>query len=208
MAGAAAKAAVRKSAVAGGMTVLLAFLPETSVFAQEEVNLPGRKVVSVMLDSGEFRMSATPRTPDQMAAFYIGRRFPRDVVEETRKLCFVTVGVRNLTRAVVWLEPERWRFVNDRGEHRRLSREDWRKRLDAMNAPPAVRTTLTWTQLPDERDLQPNENVGANAAIPPIAGEFTLEARFATGVDRRGPEFVVKIPGLSCPGRGKNGVKP
>jgi hypothetical protein len=136
-----------------------------------------------------------------MAAFYIGRRFPPEVINETRKLCFVTVGIRNRTREVIWLEPERWRFVNASGDVRRLSREEWRKRLDAIGAPPAVRTTLTWTQLPDERDLQPNENVGANAAIPPLKGEFVLEARFATGTDRQGPELVVKMPGLSCPER-------
>jgi hypothetical protein len=136
-----------------------------------------------------------------MAAFYLGRRFPPGVVAETRKLCFITVGIRNRTQEVVWLEPERWRFFNATGEYRRVSREEWRKRLDTIGAPPAVRTTLTWTQLPDERDLQPNENVGANAAIPPIPGEFTLEARFATGTDRKGPELVLTIPGLNCPDR-------
>lgn len=179
----------------------------TGVSAQEDVPLPARKAVEVKRESGDFRMSATPRTPDQMAAFYLGRRFPTGVVAETRKLCFVTVGIRNQTQEVVWLEPERWRFFNATGEYRRVSREEWRKRLDAIGAPPAVRTTLTWTQLPDERDLQPNENVGANAAIPPIPGEFTLEARFATGADRKGPELVVTIPGLSCPGRSEGDAK-
>lgn len=177
------------------------------VRAQEDMMQPARKEITVKRESGEFRMSATPRTPDQMAAFYIGRRFPQHVVEETRKLCFVTVGVRNRTREVVWLEPERWRFITGTGEVRRLSREQWRQRLDTIGVPPAVRTTLTWTQLPDERDLQPNENVGANAAIPPLKGEFTLEARFATGVDRHGPELVVTIPGLSCPGREAEGKR-
>jgi hypothetical protein len=145
------------------------------------------------------KLSAAPRTPDQISAFYLARGFPAAAVDELAAACFVTVGVRNERRDVVWLEPGRWRFVAENGEQvQRLDRAYWDGRWEVLSVPDRSRATFGWTQLPEVRDLQPGEPVGGNVALKPVAGPFALEARFSTGADRRGPELVIRVPGLRC----------
>jgi hypothetical protein len=151
------------------------------------------------------RLSAAPRAPDQIGAFYLGRGFPKVAVEELAAACFITVGIRNGRSDVVWLEPARWQFVAEDGEPiQRLGRAYWTARWEALGVPDRNRATFGWTQLPEVRDLRPGEPVGGNIALRPVDGPFAIEARFETGEDRRGPELVVHVPGLRC-ARGSDG---
>ena len=139
------------------------------------------------------------RTPAQMAAFYEGRGFPGAALEEIKKTCFVTAIIRNTSDSVIWLEPKRWRFLTDKGELKRLDRAYWRSKWQRLDIPQAKRSTFGWTLLPETRDLRPDEPVGGNIVLPPTDQPFSLEARFATGSDKRGKEIIVRFDKLRCP---------
>jgi len=144
---------------------------------------------------------AMPRSPGQFTGFYLARHLPPNAVDELAKYCLVTVSVRNHSKDVVWLEPARWSFTTVDGEPvERRDRDYWNARWQELDVPPGARATFGWTQLPESRDLQPEEPVGGNVVIVPPAKPFTIEIRFATGVDRSGPERVMRSSPLHCLG--------
>lgn len=137
-------------------------------------------------------------TPEQMAAFYEARGFPPDAIERLRQTCFVMAHVENRGKKVLWLELKNWRFVTATGELQRLDQDHWKAVWDEIDLPQASRSTFGWTQLPDERDLQPGEPVGGNMILPPTDAAFTLEADFHTGGDRRSGMVSVRFKDLRC----------
>ena len=155
------------------------------------------KELVVETEALNFRL--IPRTPAQMAAFYEGRGFPGAAIEEIKETCYLTTVIRNKSQTVIWLEPERWRFLTDKGELKRLDRGYWQSTWRRLDIPQAKRSTFGWTLLPEMRDLQPDEPVGGNVVLPPTDQPFSLEARFATGSDKRGKEIVVRFDTLRCP---------
>ncbi|MEO1766217.1 hypothetical protein [Thiobacter aerophilum] len=153
------------------------------------------------LRQADLEFSISPRTPEQLMAFYAARGFPPAAVEVIAASCFLTVGIVNHGRDVVWLEPARWRFETLDGRPvRRLAREEWEARFERLAVPLAPRATFGWTQLPESRDLQPGEPVGGNVAVEPPAGPFRLIARFRTGADGNGPPLKLRVEPLTCPG--------
>ncbi len=182
-----------------GSSVFLAGL--TVAAAQERLST---RVAAPL--GGELYLSVAPRTPEQIAAFYEARHFPPDAVAALARACLLTVNIRNRSQTVIWLEPARWRFLSQDGDIRRLDRAHWDALWRRINLPAAQRATFGWTQLPETRDLRPGEPVGGNVAVEPPARPFTLEARFSTGADRQGPEIVVRLEDLYCPGRTGGGA--
>ena len=145
--------------------------------------------------------SLTPRTPDQLYAFYLARGFPEDALQHITSRCFLTIGIHNERSDVVWLELDNWRFVDRHGrELARIKRAEWNARWDRIQLMPAQRAAFNWTQLPERRDLQPAEPVGGNVSLVPPGSTFTLEAKFLTGADKRGPVVRLRIENLTCPG--------
>lgn len=145
-------------------------------------------------------VSLTPRTPDQLYAFYLARGFPDNSLREITRRCFLTVGLRNERNDIVWLEPGQWQFIDSHGhKHARIARSQWNALWGRLGLAPAQRATFGWTQLPEQRDLQPGERAGGNVSIAPLGSMFTLETRFATGADKRGPLLRVRFDKLSCP---------
>lgn len=170
----------------------LALLAAPGAHAESDKRYEGQGIV----------MSVSVRTPEQIAAFYEARGFPLAAIETLRSACFVTVGIQNRREDIVWLEPARWRFYDAAGNtFARLPRADWDARFKKLGVSAAHRATFGWTQLPESRDLRPAEPVGGNVTLKPVSGAFTLEARFATGADRRGAEIAVRFDKLTCPGR-------
>ncbi len=150
------------------------------------------------VDGIEF--SIGPRPPEGIRAFYLARGFPRVAVDAIASTCLLGVGIRNTRPDTLWLELANWRFTDGAGrEVRRITRPDWETRWQALDVPPAARATFGWTQLPEVRDLQPDEPVGGNVAIEPVAGEIVLAARFRTG---SGPLIEIRVAGLRCPDTG------
>jgi len=152
----------------------------------------------LVVETEALNLRLIPRTPAQMAAFYEGRGFPGAALEEIKKTCFMTVVIRNKSRTVIWLEPERWRFLTEKGELERIGRAYWQSKWRQRNIPQAKRSTFGWTLLPEVRDLQPDEPVGGNIVLPPTDQPFALEARFATGRDKHGEELTVRFDRLRC----------
>ncbi len=175
----------------------------SSVQAQEQAPGPiqGNK------EGISYRLSVP--TVEQIAAFYEGRGFPRRAIQALTKACFITVFLANRRQDVVWLELNRWRFVDAQGkEVPRLPRPHWNALWQKLDVPPAHRATFGWTQLPERRDLRPQEPVGGNVTVVPPRGTFTLEARFYTGARKEGKDIVLRFAGLACPGRAAKEVNP
>jgi len=172
--------------------VLTALLPLLAAAAEQ-----GQR----RFDDGRLRVHLHPRTPDQIAAFYEARGFPRAMIARLRAQCFITTTVRNLGDDIVWLEPARWEFRTADGRRiERLDRGYWKTQWAAMDAPLPARSTFRWTQLPESLDLRPGEGEGGNLILPRPAGRFSLIARFATGADRSGPAITVRFNDLRCAG--------
>jgi hypothetical protein len=150
------------------------------------------------VENSDISMSLRPHSPDQMAAFYEARGFPRSAVQRLRHACFITVHVENRGRQVVWLELKNWHFLTGKGEIHRLDRSHWDSVWDEIGLPPANRSTFGWTQLPAVRDLQPGEPVGGNVILPVTDGAFTLHADFLTGKDKRAGLISARFEKLRC----------
>ncbi len=142
--------------------------------------------------------SVAARTPEQIAAFYEGRGFSQAVIDELSQACFLTVTLLNRRKDIVWLELDRWHFVDADGHVlKRLGRPYWNALWERLEVPPANRATFGWTQLPERRDLHPTEPVGGNVTIVPVEGELTLRAHFRVA-DKKAAEFTIEVPGLHC----------
>jgi len=144
-------------------------------------------------------MSLTPRSPDQLYAFYSARGFADDALHQITRHCFLTVDIRNERRDVVWLELDEWRFSDRHGRAQaRMPRAKWNALWEQLKLEPAQRATFGWTQLPEQRDLHPGEPVGGNVTLAPSHSAFTVEARFRTGADKRGPLLRVRFDNVNC----------
>ena len=175
----------RLNKTAQWLSVGLLWLVSVAAFSAEPAQT--RQGVSV---------SISPRTPEQIEAFYSARGFPAPALKALAQACFFTVGIRNGSDDVVWLELDRFALKDDSGKRvARITRPQWKKRLQAFKVPQASQSTFGWTQLPEQRDLQPDEPVGGNFAIPRQSGSVHLTMNFR----REGkPELTFEFPGLRC----------
>lgn len=138
--------------------------------------------------------------PEQMVAFYSARGFPPAAIEEIRRTCYLGVGVFNKSDKVVWLELANWRIEDESGQPvQRITREQWNQIWERLNVPLASRATFGWTQMPESRDLQPQEPVGGNLAVISPNKPFKLIARFRTGADGKGEPIEMQVDKLQCP---------
>lgn len=152
-------------------------------------------------DGVELFVSA--RTPEQIGAFYAARGLPPAALLELSQACFLTVGLHNKRKETLWLEPAQWRFSDAQGkaqgnEVTRITRAQWTARWSALQVPLAAQSTFGWTQLPESRDLYPDESVGGNLTLVPPPGSFSLLARFRTGADGKGNVIELTLPNLTC----------
>lgn len=148
-------------------------------------------------DGVELFVSA--RSVEQIRAFYGARGMPPNALQELAKVCFLTVGLKNNRAETLWLEPTRWRFIDLNGEPiKRIMRQEWKARWDALQVPLAAQSTFGWSQLPESRDLYPEETVGGNISLLPPEGHFSLIASFRTGSSGDGKVLELTIPNLSC----------
>lgn len=152
--------------------------------------------------SGGLDIVVRPHTRPQMAAFYEARGFPAAALGELEKACFMTVSVINLRKDIVWLEPARWQIRDNAGQLvQRLNKAYWDQKWQQHRVSAAARTAFRWTQLPESRDLRPEEPVGGNIAFIPKNGPFSLLMRFPLGAGKTNGEVKIRLPGLGCPDR-------
>ncbi len=150
------------------------------------------------VENSLFSFQLIPRTPEQMAAFYEARGFPKSATELIKKTCYFTAIIRNKSQRVIWLDLEHWRFYNSQHEIKRIDRQYWNTQWQQIKLPQAHRSTFGWTLLPEIRNLLPDEHVGGNITLPSMEDKFTLEAMFITGQNKRGTEIRAELKNISC----------
>lgn len=156
--------------------------------------VPGLAVDKEFTQKNQFiSIKLIPRTGSQMAAFYEARGFPRNAILEIQKTCFITVIIRNHSQDTVWLELANWQFGLPR-----LDRKYWKDTWQKLDVPKANQSTFTWTQLPEVRDLRPDEPVGGNIVLQREKKAFSVEAKFAVGPNKNKASFSLKLSGVQC----------
>jgi hypothetical protein len=139
-----------------------------------------------------------PRTPQQIAAFYIARGFTEKMVNILRQQCFITISIKNTSQQIIWLDLSNWKFRNSDGEIRRLDRNYWFDEWRDMKIPLAHQSTFRWTLLPEQLDFRPGEREGGNIILPRDNQAISIQARFATGADKSGTPVIMKLDNIRC----------
>jgi hypothetical protein len=174
--------------------LLIGILLGTSAFGIE------RPYPGPFVENDDILVVIIPRTSGQMAAFYEARGFPKAALELIRNSCFVTVHIENKSERVIWLETTNWQLSSNNMPVQRMGKDHWDTLWDEINLPLANRATFGWTQLPEQRDLQPDEPAGGNIVLKGNVREFNMVARFRTGRDKRGGMLEVRFQDVECPG--------
>lgn len=184
------------------VTLISLFLVSTLSWAPDIVRAATNQAVSkkgrYKLENEFVKLGLYLRTPSQMAAFYEGRGFPKKAIDETTKYCFITIGMRNISKQKIWLDLTQWRIYDDKGDIKRTSRAEWKQTWQQLKVPLASQATFNWTLLPEARDLHPDEPAGGNITLQPTYTPFTIEASFATGEDKQGKPLMIKIDNVRC----------
>lgn len=174
------------------------FIPFLLIVSFSTAVAAADKPISPSFENAHVKVHLLPRTPNQMAAFYEARGFPKNMVETLKGYCFITVGIRNKSRDILWLDLDNWRFVTADGDVERMHRQRLKDLWQAMAVPQAAQSTFRWTLLPEELDFRPEEGEGGNVVLKRIEGPFSLVASFATGEDKQGRVVDVRIDGIRC----------
>jgi len=149
-------------------------------------------------EDGDIKFRIVDRTPENISAFYQGREFKQTAIDEILNTCYFTVIIHNKTQTTLWLELDNWQFSQGKRQIKRINREYWKNRWDAINLNQAHRSTFGWTLMPEARDLRADEGVGGSIVIPIQDKPYTVTANFATRPDKSGPIKTVKIHGAQC----------
>lgn len=139
-----------------------------------------------------------PRSPNQMMSFYEARGFPAEMIDILSKQCFITVGIHNKSKAVIWHDLANWQFSHNGKPLRREHRNYWLDKWRNMNMPLASISTFRWTLIPETLDYLPDEKEGGNIILPRVEGTLSVSARFATGDDRNGDVITINYDKLYC----------
>lgn len=140
-----------------------------------------------------------PHTPESMAAFYEARGFPQVAIDLISTTCFITVHVENRSREVIWMDVAQWQFTTAGKPLARLDRAWWESRWDSIDLRQASRSTFGWTQLPQVRDLQPDEPVGGNLVFPGDTGLLDMTLNLPIGENRHGRLISLQFKDIPCP---------
>ena len=157
-----------------------------------------QKDVPFKYETDSFQVRLVPQKSEQIAAFYEGRGFSKQTIKLINTACFITVLIRNKGPKVIWLELNNWQFSSEKGTITRNHRSHWKKLMDENQVPLAHQATFGWTQLPETRDLQPNEPVGGNITFVKTQAPMNITARFKTGANKDGKEIVVSFKDVQC----------
>lgn len=152
----------------------------------------------IIHDSERLTVTLSPRTPQQMSAFYEARGFGREMIDRLSAQCFITVLINNKSADILWLDLEHWTFGNADGAVVRRDRAYWREQWEALQIPLAHQSTFRWTLLPERLDFRPGEQEGGNIILPRLGKPVTITARFDAGRDRSGKPVLVEFDRVEC----------
>ncbi len=169
-----------------------------SIFSAATIAAEDSKKYKPKYEDDDIMFRIVGRTPENISAFYQGREFSKQAINEILNTCYVTVIIKNKTRTTLWLELDNWQFTRNGKPIKRITRDYWSERWNAINLNQAHRSTFGWTLMPDARDLRADEGVGGSIVIPTQSTPFTITANFHTKPDKSGTVKTVIINNARC----------
>ncbi len=137
-------------------------------------------------------------TPAQIGSFYEGREFSKAAVDKLMSSCYVTVIIKNKSKDMLWLDISAWQFSLQGKKIIQQDRAYWNKQWDEINLKQAHRSTFSWTLMPAERGLYPQEDVGGRIPIPMQSKPFTVVLNFPVGENKQGAMKTVTMHNVIC----------
>jgi len=138
------------------------------------------------------------RSPNQMAAFYEGREFPKNAINRIIKVCNVTTIIHNKTSDFLWIDLDKWKFKKNGKMIPRIDREYWKKQWKEIKLSAAHQATFGWTLMPEVRDLHPDEGVGGSTNVPWQTEPFDITFNFPVGKNQSKKMKSVTIKRFQC----------
>lgn len=151
-----------------------------------------------VIQQDQVKLELMPRTPEQIASFYEARGFPKAMIDELRKQCFITVRIHNQREQLLWLDLENWAFTSEGHPIERKHRNEWIQYWKSRDMPMHSQATFRWTLLPEILDYLPDEQESGNLILPATEGNITLQATFATGDHKQGKAITIRYDKLQC----------
>ncbi len=151
-----------------------------------------------VVENKQIKLEMIARTPEQMAAFYEARGFPRKVLDEVKKMCFITVGVTNKSRDIIWMRLANWTFSLPQGSLKRFHRNELKARWQQFGLAQRHQSTFRWTLIPEVLDYRPEEHEGGNIVLPRTGSSFSLRAEFVMGANEQGKHISIQLNDLRC----------
>lgn len=170
------------------LTALLMAGPLLAVPAQNKWVVENKYIKLVMI----------ARTPEQMAAFYEARGFPKTVIRELDKMCFITTSLRNKSQDVIWMKLANWKFTSKQGSLKRFHRNELKARWQKIGLAQQYQSTFRWTLIPEVLDYHPGEREGGNIVLQRTGEAFSFQAQFVIGAKDDGKSLSVQINNLRC----------
>jgi hypothetical protein len=146
----------------------------------------------------EFRLRISPRTRQQIAAFYEGRGFPKVATKELQNVCFFGIGLHNKSQDILWLDLSNWQFSSHGKPVTRLDKQYWRARWQQLGIAKPLQSTFRWTQMPEALNYLPDEREGGNIILPRDKAPFSVTATLIGKQDRSGKRYHIQLDNLDC----------
>ena len=156
----------------------------------------GKNRIKVISDN--FELYFILRSPDQIAGFYLARGFPDKMVNKLRQYCFMTVGMKNKSKNIIWLDIRQWSFRDKRGTLKRVTRKEWFALWKEMNIPLRFQSTFRWTLIPTVLDYRPDEREGGNITLQRRNLPVTVTAVLQPNKHKSANPVTVVIPDIKC----------
>ena len=151
-----------------------------------------------VVENKYIKLEMIARTPEQMAAFYEARGFPKAAIRELARMCFITTSLKNKSRDVIWMKLANWKFTGKQGSLKRFHRNELKARWQQIGLAQQYQSTFRWTLIPEVLDYRPDEREGGNIVLQRTGKPFSLQAQFVMGTEQDGKHLSVKIDDLRC----------
>jgi len=151
-----------------------------------------------VVENEYIKLEMIARTPEQMAAFYEARGFPKTAIRELGQMCFITTSLKNKSRDVIWMKLANWKFTGKQGPLKRFHRNELKARWQQIGLAQQYQSTFRWTLIPEVLDYRPDEREGGNIVLQRTDQPFSLQAQFIMGAEQDGKRLSVKIGDLRC----------
>ena len=78
-------------------------------------------------ENSQIKVRLTPQYPQQIAAFYEGRGFSKQMINRLKQQCFLTTGVLNKSKDIIWHDITKWVFTDKSGVIIPFNKQYWKK---------------------------------------------------------------------------------